>query len=271
MTIYLDYIFIENFLIDYILLKETSYMARKNISYKSVIISSVIGSLYVVIMMYFKIPELNYIICKLLLAVIMIYISFKPKLVYEYIKLVSLFLLTSVINVGTLMVITNLLNLQSISGLLKLTLYISSLFLSKYFTEYMWKIYKREIRSDDLIYEVKICLGDKVYKYNGFLDTGNNVYSYTYDVPVIFGELLDESMLKDLELKESFNIRTVTLSNESNKNAYLFDKVEITKKDKIWFVRAAIVFEKNKLSKDNSYNMLLNYILYTQDLGGIKI
>lgn len=271
MTIYLDYIFIENFLIDYILLKETSYMARKNIPYKRIIISSITGSLYVVIMMSFRIPELNYIICKLLLAVIMIYISFKPKLVHEHIKLVLLFLLISVINVGTLMVITNLLNLQNISGLLKLTLYIASLFVSKYFTEYMWKIYKREIRSADLIYEVKICLGNKVYKYNAFLDTGNNVYSYTYDVPVIFGELLQESMLKELEQKESFNIRTVTLSNESSKKAYLFDKVEIAKKDKKWFVRAAIVFEKNKLSKDNSYNMLLNYILYTQDLGGIKI
>lgn len=274
MTIYLDYIFIENFLIDYILLKETSYIARKEITHRRAIISAIIASSYVAFMMYFKIQELNYLICKMLLVVIMIYISFKPKKTNEYIKLIALFFLISVINVGTLTVVTRLLNLQDANMLLKFIVYIVSLFLSKFFTSHMWKLYKREIKNDDLIYEVKIRLGDKIYKYNAFLDTGNNVYSYTYNVPVIFAEILEDDMLQELEKrkdKESFNIRTVTLSSEANKLAYIFDKVEITKKGKMWYVKAAIVFERTKLSKDNSYNMLLNYILYTQNLGGIKI
>ena len=274
MTIYLDYIFIENFLIDCIFLKETSYIARKGITHRRIIISAIIASAYVVFMMYLKIEELNYFICKILLVIIMIYISFHPKSIDEYIKLIALFFLISVINVGTLTVVTNLLNIENTNILLKLIVYIASLLLSKMVMQHMWKLYKQEIKSNDLIYQVKICLGDKIYKYNAFLDTGNNVYSYAYNIPVIFAEILDEDMSKELknkEVKESFNIRTVTLSNESNKRAYIFDKVEITKKDKTWYVRAAIVFEKTKLSKGSSYNMLLNYILYTQDLGGIKI
>ena len=137
--------------------------------------------------------------------------------------------------------------------------------------EHIWKMYKREIKDNDLIYEVRMRLGNKIYSYKAFLDTGNNVFSYTYNLPVIFAELIDQDMKEQLNNKESFGIKTVTLSNTSNKKAYIFDKIEIIKKDKAWQVRAAIVFEETKLSKNNSYNMLLNYILYTQSLGGIKI
>ena len=135
----------------------------------------------------------------------------------------------------------------------------------------MWKIYKGEIKNNDLIYDVKIELNEKVYKYKAFLDTGNSVFSYTNNLPVIFAEVLDDEILTELENKEYFHIRTVTLSNETSKKAYIFNKVEVTKNNKTWFVKTAVVFEKAKLSRDNSYNMLLNYILYTQDLGGIKI
>lgn len=271
MTIYLDYIFIENFIIDYILLKETSHITRKNISNKKTILAAIIASFYVVVMMYVKIQVLNYVFCKMLLVIVMVYIAFKPKQIREYLKITIFFFLISAINIGTLIVITNLFNLQQTNYLLKLIIYISSFILSKIFASYMWEVYKREIKNDDLIYDVKLELNGKVYKYKAFLDTGNSVYSYTNNLPVIFAELLDYDMLKDLENKECFNIRTVTLSNEASKKAFIFNKVEIIKKDRSWFVKTAVVFERNKLSKDSSYNMLLNYILYTQYLGGIKI
>ena len=271
MTIYLDYVFIENFIIDYILLKETSNIARKRISNKKAILAAIMASCYVVFMMYLKIQEFNYVIYKMLLVVIMIYITFKPKDVREYLKIIALFFLISCINVGCLIVITNLLNMQSTNLLLKLVIYILCFLFSKLFVNHMWQIYKREIKNNDLIYDVELELNGKVYKYKAFLDTGNSVYSYTNNLPVIFAEIIDNDLVKALENQDYFNIRTITLSKESNKKAFIFNKVEITKKDKTWSVRAAVVFEKTKLSKDSSYNMLLNYILYTQDLGGIKI
>lgn len=271
MTIYLDYIFIENFVIDYILLKETSYISRKEITHKRAILSSIVASTYVVFMICFKVQELNYLICKMLLGVVIIYICFQPKEINEYIKLITFFLLISVINVGTLTVISNLLNIQNQEGLLKLVIYILSLLLSKFFTNNIWNIYKRKIKNEDLLYDVQINVKGNIYKYKAFLDTGNSVYSYTYNLPVIFAELIDDNMLEKLEEKESFNIRTVTLSNAQDKKAYIFDNVEITNKKEKWKVKTAIVFENIKLAKDNSYNMLLNYNLYVQNMGGIKI
>lgn len=271
MTIYLDYVFIENLVVDYILLKETSQIARRKISNKKSILAAIIASCYVVLMMYLKIQELNYVFCKILLVIVMVYIAFKPKEISEYLKIIVLFFLVSAINVGSLQVIINLLNTPKANLLLKLVIYILSFLLSNFFTNHMWQVYKREIKNDDLIYDIRLQINGKTYKYKAFLDTGNSVYSYTNNLPVMFAEILDDSMLNDLENKEYFNIRTVTLCNEANKKAYIFEKVEITKKEKTWFVKTAVVFEKTKLSKDGSYNMLLNYILYTQGLGGIKI
>lgn len=271
MTIYLDYIFIENFIIDYILLKETSHIARRKISNKNTIIAAIVASCYIVFMMYLKIEQLNYMFCKMLLVIVMVYIAFKPKEISEYIKVITLFFLISVINVGCLMVITNLFNMQNTNFLLKLVVYVGSFVLSKFFACHLWEIYKREIKKDDLIYDVKLELNGNVYEYKAFLDTGNSVYSYANNVPVIFAEILNDEMINKLENKEYFNIRTVTLSKVANKKAYIFQNAEITKNKKTWFVKVAVVFEKTKLSKDGSYNMLLNYILYTQELGGIKI
>jgi stage II sporulation protein GA (sporulation sigma-E factor processing peptidase) len=269
MTIYLDYIFIENLLIDYILLKETAYLSRKNVTNKRIVLAAVVASLYVVIMIFLKVQQLNFLISKVLIAIIVVYISFSPRKLNELIKYLGVFFLISVINVGSVYIITNWFNIQTKHEIFKLYTYILGLLLSKFFTLHMWKIYKREIKKDDLIYLVRICLGGKMYEYNAFLDTGNSVFSYTYNVPIIFAEILDESMINELEYKENFSVRTITLSDESNRKAYLFDKIEIIKNEKTWYIKGAIVFEKRKLSKD--YNMLLNYILYVQSLGGIKI
>lgn len=271
MVIYLDYIFIENFLIDYILLKETSSIARKNVKYINIVISALIAAIYITIMLYFKIQLFNYLICKVLLIIVIIYISFKPKTVKEYLKLITIFFLMSVINVGTITVLTNILNLQKGSGIINIIVYITSFVLSRYFTGYMWKIYKSKIKNEELIYKVIINIGDKKYIYKAFLDTGNNVFSYTYNLPVLFAELVEEDMLNALENKEKFVIKTMTLSQVTNKTAYILDNVEIMQNGNNWKVKVAVVFERMKLSKDSSYNMLLNYNLYAQELGGIKI
>ena len=271
MTIYLDYVFIENLLIDYILLKETSYISRKETTNKRNMLSAMIASSYVVIMMLFKVKELNYLICKALLVLIMIYISFKPKELNEYIKLIATFFLISAINIGTLTMIINLLSLRNINGWLKMIVYLFSLLSSKFFANHMWKIYKQNIKGKNLVYEVKIHIQGEEYKYKGFLDTGNTVFSYTHNIPVLFAEILDEDMLEELKKKEFIFINTITLSNKQEKKAYVFDDIEIIKDKRSWQVKAAIVFEKVKLSKDNTYNMLLNYNLYVDKMGGINI
>lgn len=271
MIVYLDYVFIENFIIDFVMLKETAYLSRRNIKSSKGILAAIVSSVYVILLMLFKIQALNYIVSKLVLVIIIVYIAFLPKRIDEYIKLVIVFVGVSILNVGTLMVITSFLNLQEPNIFLKLCVYITSALISRFYMKGLWTLYKRQIKEEDLLYEVNIQLSSKKYCYKAFLDTGNSVYSYTYNLPVIFAEILDKEMLTDLENETFFTINTLTLSGESSKKAYVLEDVVIRKKDYKWKVKVGIVFDDTKLSKDGSYNMLLNYHLYAQELGGIKI
>lgn len=271
MKIYLDYIFIQNFLIDFILIKETAIISKQIIKNTNAVIASLTSSIYVIVMMYFRLEQLNYLICKFLLIIIMVFIAFKPDRLSKYLKITCVFLLVSSINVGTLIMLKQLLNIQEIGILTSILFYTIGLILSKFFITRMWKVYRQDIKSNNLIYDVKIKIGLNTYKYRAFLDTGNNVYSYTYNLPVLFASLKDSRLEKELKKLNSFEINTVTLSNMAKKKAYILDNIEVIKDNSRHLVKAAVVFENIELSKNNEYDMLLNYILFVEKLGGIKL
>ncbi len=269
MTIYLECIFIENLIMDFIILKETVEIAKLKLNIKRLVLASIFSSIYVVAMIAFKLSFLNYITTKILSAMCMMYIAVIPREIEVYLKSIILFFMVSIINVGTYTCISSIFNLQSETGLEKVLVYISTYYFAKTFLVKLWKIYRTEINKKELNYTVELNISGKVYTYVGFLDTGNTVYSH--GLPIIFAELLDEKMLEELNNYESFDVKTVTLGNVCSKKAYILDGVKISTKNKSWDVKVGVVFEERKISKLNNYNMILNYILYTESMGGIKI
>ena len=272
MKVYLDYIFVQNFLIDLIIITETGTIAKRKSNYTRQITAAIIGSAYVIIMIFFKIQELSYIYCKVLLAFAVVYIAFKPERMLEYLKLVALFILTSVVNVGSVSIIENFMKIDKVSYMEEITIYLIGLALAKCIMKHMWKMYRVEIKKDELIYKVKIKIGENEYRYKAFLDTGNSVYSFTQKVPIIFAEKTQgiENALKEQSTPE-FYIKTSTLSTVSERKAYLLDNIEISHKNKSWYVKAGVCLVDTKFSKTGEYNMILNYILYTENMEGIKI
>lgn len=269
MTIYLEYIFIENLIMDFIILKETIELAKLKVNNKRIILASIFSSIYVVIMLLFKFNILNYALSKLCLVLCMIVIATKLKNIRMYIKVYFLFFMVSTLNVGVYIVIANIFNITNQSGLEKTLIYIVTYYFTKTFISKLWKLYKVEINKRELNYTVELKIGEKIYTYIGFLDTGNTVYSH--GLPVIFAEITDEKLISKLTAYETFNVKTVTLGSTCSKKAYVFDKIKISNKTKTWLVKAAVVFENRRISRLNNYNMILNYILYTDSMGGIEI
>ena len=269
MTIYLEYLFIENVIMDFIILKETIEIAKLKVNNKRIFLASIISSIYVIVMYVFKLDMLNYWMSKILLPMCMTYIALQPKEIKIYLKSIVLFFMVSVMNVGTYMCISNIFNIPSKTGLEKALIYTATYYLARTFLIRLWQIYRTEINKRDLNYTVKLNISGKLYTYTGFLDTGNTVYSH--GMPVIFAEVLDESVFEELKNYESFDVKTVTLGNVCTKKAYILEGIRIRNKKKEWIVNAGIVFEGRKISKLNNYNMVLNYILYTESMGGIEL
>lgn len=269
MIIYLDYLFIENVIFDFIILKEVGQISKIRQKDKRIIFASVISSLYVVFMLVFKLKEFNYLISKLFLAFITIYIAFKPEKLNSYIKLVAMFFMVSIVNVGVLIVTKTLLGISELTGLTKIAIYIFGYLVGKLVLFKLWKMYSTDVTKDSLNYTVILKVGKEEYTYEGFLDTGNTVYSH--GMPIIFAEVYDENILMNLKDKEYFETKAVTLGNITVKKAYVFEDILISNGKESWCVKAGVVFENNKMTKFNNYNMILNYILYTESMGGVKI
>lgn len=269
MIIYLDYLFIENVIFDFIILKEVTLISKIKYNNKKIIIATIISSLYVVIMLLFRITILNYFMSKMLLVFVIVYIAFKPEKILIYIKLVSTFLMVSIVNVGILVVTKSLLGIETLTGSIKIAIYIFVYIVGKLILFKFWKMYSTNVTNNSLNYTVTLKIGKEKYIYSGFLDTGNTVYSH--GMPIIFAEVLDENLIKKLKGREYFETKTVTLGGTTIKKAYIFENILITKGNESWCVKAGVVFENSKMSKFNNYNMILNYILYTESMGGIKI
>lgn len=269
MTIYLDYLVIENVIFDFIILKEVSGVSKVSCKNKNLLSASIISTLYVVMMLVFKLRMLNYFMSKMILAFVTIYVAFKPEKLINYVKLVLIFFLVSVVNVGILIVTKSLLGIETLTGIIKIAIYILVYLIGKLILFKLWKMYSIDVTKETLNYTVTLKIGGNKYTYNGFLDTGNTVFSH--GMPIIFAEVLDENIFKYLKDKEYFETKTVTLGNVTIKRAYIFNDIYISNNTQSYKVKAGVVFENNKMSKWNNYNMILNYILYTESMGGIKI
>lgn len=185
MKIYLDYLFLENFLITVILIIETKMISKVSSKKSNVIISGLISAIYVVIMIIFKVQALNITILKITLSIVIVYLAFRPKTLKVQIKLMFIYYLLSIVNLGAVIFAKSLFNLRK-GYLSNLIIYCTGLALSYVSIKHLWRIYKNNIKMNSLIYDVTINVLGSRYKYKAFLDTGNSVYSSEMKAPIIF-------------------------------------------------------------------------------------
>ena len=101
MIVYADVIFIENILMNYIILYVCSKGLKIKIKNVRLIISSLIGSIYVIAILFFKKAILQGIFFKILLSLMMIMIAFNPKNIKKCIRYLTIFYVISFAFGGT--------------------------------------------------------------------------------------------------------------------------------------------------------------------------
>ena len=95
MTIYIDIIFIENIIMNAIILYATSIILKQKVKSSRLIISASIGAIYSILMYITKLTIYSSIISKFILSIVMIYIAFKPQSSKKMFKQIIIFYLTS--------------------------------------------------------------------------------------------------------------------------------------------------------------------------------
>lgn len=170
MVYYIEYVFAENFIIDFILLFITGKLVKREIVYKRLIAASAIGALYVILTAYVNEDFMTYFIVKLSVSILMIMVAFDTKGILTNVRVIICFYITSLIMVG---IITSLYYLTY--DRLTVNAIVISLFLGYAALHFFFKDVRSRIEKSNYMRTVSIKLGESSKSLKAFIDTGNEL------------------------------------------------------------------------------------------------
>lgn len=270
MKIYLDYIFIENMIVNFVIIYQVGIFTKSKINIKRNIISCIILSIYTVIMYILNDKFLNNVFIKLMMTNVAMFIAFKPKDISQYLKKIIYYYIISFIYVGVIISVTIFFNIAINNTMKKICVYIISGIITYLFNKYLWKLWKSNIQKDNLVYTLDI-LGEKI---DCYIDTGNLVREYSKNLDVIF---LDFKWFGILELLGVLNNKIDLNINTVNKNesifGYIVKDINIYKSGRYVCKLNKIIFSfsSQRINIDNKYSGLIGYNLYVENLKGVTI
>ena len=207
MTIYLDVIFLENIVINYIMLYVTGIISKAQIKQKRLFLGALIGAIYSVIYYLFRLKIYSSFIIKIILSIVIIYVAFNSSNLKELLKKVLLFYLSSFVFGGAAIAIIYMVNSQNITiqnGVLVRSYTLRTILIGivvAYFTIILaFKIIK--ISKKDLICEIVVTLNNKEINSKALIDTGNLLKEPITNLPVI---VMEHTLLYDILPKEILN------------------------------------------------------------------
>ena len=270
MKIYLDYILIENIIVNFIIIYQVNIFTKSKINLKRIIFASVILSFYTVVIYLLNNSYLNNFLIKILIINISLYICFKPKSISEYLKKFLYYYILNYIYIGVIIGITLLFKISIDSTAKKICVYILSGIITYLFNNYLWKLWKTNIKNNTLVYTLKI----KNQEINCFVDTGNLVHNNLYNLDVIFLDYRWYGILELLDvLNNKVDLTINTINDNNNCYGYIVKDVEIYKNNKYICKLSKIIFSfsNQKINIDNKCTGIIGYNLYIEKLGGVKL
>lgn len=263
MIVYIDILLLVNFIVNLFILHVTAQTLRKREKLMWMCISSALGSLYVLTVIYPSLVYMSRIPFKLLIVIIMILIGFREKSILFNIKASLIFILYSILLAGMCLLIQINNSVDMSFDIIIINFPYEKLLLSVmviYIFIYRLMIFvgdRKEVST--LIYTIDVIYKNHKHTIKAFLDTGNELREPATNLPVL---IVEKDTLKDilLEKNNTYCVPYTVVNGSSGmlmgfKPEYI--NIHINKKN-IETRDVIIVFCGYKLSKDNDYNGLMS-------------
>ena len=290
MSIYLDIVFIENVIMNYIILLATVIITKEKLNQIRIIISSIIGGIYAVSYYVTKFSTYITIPAKVILSIVMIYIAINPKSIKKMIKELIVFYLTSFAFGGCAIAILytikpqNIINKKgSLIGIYPIKVALIGGIIGFITIIIAFKLVKNKMSIKDLLCTIKIIDNGTEKKVKAFLDTGNFLKDPITNLPVIIVEkeklidILPREILEntnkiisgEFEIKDKYisKLRVLPFSSLGKQNGMLLGfKVEkvivILNEEEVIRNDVIIGIYDKKLSINEKYECLIgmNYL-----------
>jgi stage II sporulation protein GA (sporulation sigma-E factor processing peptidase) len=229
MKIYLDIIFLLNFMFDIILLSAVSIILRRNIDFKHLLFGGIIGSLSI-FLLFIPLNSLTLFLLKIIISMIMVLITFGYR-DFKYTLRNLFYLYTSSMILGGFLYFLNIQFSYKQEGLIfyhnGFSINVIVLILLSPLIIYAYIKQGLQLKNNySNYYEVDLYFKDgSVKKLNGFLDTGNNLVDPYKKRPII---LVDERDIKfNYDEYTSLLVPYDTLNNHGLLKCIIVDKIDI--------------------------------------------
>ena len=197
MTIYLDIILVENILMNYIILFATFIIVKSRAKHLQLrmILSSIIGSIYAIIVYLNILPIYSHIIAKFILSIAMVYIAFEAPNIKKFIKDLLTFYLVSFIFGGCTFALIYFIKPENAKmnngvfvGLYPIKVALIAGIIAFIVTQIVFKLNKTKLNGNNTIVNIKISVREKNTTVKALVDSGNMLQDPINKRPVIVVE-----------------------------------------------------------------------------------
>lgn len=265
MTIYLDLVFLSNFLLDYSFIVYTGIISRSSIKIWRIFLASLFATLSLVLFLI-ELDILFYIL-RILWSLLIILIAFNFDNIKQYIKKIIIFYFLNYLTAGIIISYNFQIFENSIMVDLKNStswiLLIISFILANLIT-YIYKvIVDNKTNIIQKVVDIKFEFLSKEYYGNGLIDSGNVVYSKVDHLPIIFidREIIDFNIDEELLIKHNIKFTYVRYKTVKDNCVSLTFKPEFfyVKVDKDFLKKDVYIAISNNIkSYDHTFNVILN-------------
>ena len=290
MTVYIDILFLENFILNFIILYATGLISKHKIKFIKIALGSIVGAVYVIITYLIENKVYLNILFKFILSIVIVYIAFTPKTIKEMLKMIILFYLTSFVFGGAALGVIYMINSGKISiqnGIIIGSYTLRTIFIGAIIafavTILAFKFVKTKISKKDLLCNITIKINGKEIKTKAMIDTGNMLKEPITNIPVVVVEhtLLKEIIPKEIlenmdnilagdfkEIPEEIQneymlkLKVIPFTSLGKQNGMLLgvkaESLKVQEEDNIKNIDKIIIGMYNKkLSRKNEYSALL--------------
>lgn len=192
MTVYLDIVFLENVLMNYIIIFATGVVIKEELKKWRMFFGSCVGAVYTIVMYLNIIPIYSNFIMKLILSFVIVYISFKPRSVKKFIKDLIIFYLVSFVFGGCVFALMYFVQPKMAQikngvfvGAYPLKVALIGGIVAFIIVQISFKIVKTKLNKKDMIFDIEVLINGNSTKIKGLLDTGNLLKDPITGFPVI--------------------------------------------------------------------------------------
>lgn len=292
MIIYAEYVFLENFVMNFIILSLTAKFSKHPTKKIKLLIASTISALYAFIIFFPSLHFLFSIIMKIACSMIIIVLAFTPYKFRDFFRLLGVFYLITLIFGGAAFAIFYFSNFKGIisNGIFYITdISEKNIFIAcgvgYILINFCWGYLQKQLSREKIFMNIKIEIDGTVAEVTGIVDTGNSLVDPISHYPVIIVEYDAIATLLPSNIQEIFStsgksnfaeialllngsnwvtrFRMIPYSALGTENGMLLgfkpDYVYIQKDTDVKNVKNIIVAIYNrKLSKEGEYKALLH-------------